>query len=96
MATSTVTLIPFVRNPTAVPPFQQIVTLDGQNYLLAVAWNIYRGDWYITLANQNGGVVLNQPLIGSPQDQDIPLAPGMFVTSTIVYRVGTGNFEITP
>lgn len=90
------TTIAFVPNATTAPPFSALVTLDGQSYNLVVAWNLYRGDWYFTLYDQNGQVVVNQPLIGSPPDYDIPLAPGLFSTSTLVYRIETGNFEVRP
>lgn len=90
------TIIPFTPNATTAPPFSALLTLDGQSYGLAVAWNIVRGDWYFSLTDQGGNLVVNQPLIGSPPDSDIYLAPGFFKTSTLVYRAATGNFEIGP
>jgi hypothetical protein len=91
-----VTTIPFLPNNASSPPFQATVTLDGISYSLIAMWNLYRPGWYISLADQNGNLVLNQPLIGSPPGRDIPLAPGLFTTSTFLYRVSTGNFEIGP
>jgi hypothetical protein len=91
-----VTTIPFVPNNAIAPPFAALVTLDGKSYSLVAMWNLYRGDWYVSLTDQSGNLVVNQPLIGSPPGTDILLAPGIFTTSTLVYRVSTGNFEQTP
>lgn len=90
------TVIPFTPNPTTAPPYSTLVTLDGQSYSLVVAWNLYRGDWYFSLTDQGGNLVVNQPLIASPPDSDIYLAPGLFTASTLVYRAATGNFEVGP
>lgn len=90
------TTVPFQPNATTAPPFAAIVTLNGQPYTLAVAWNIYRGDWYMSLTDQSGNLLINQPLIGSPPGADIYLAWGLIGSSTLVYRVSTGNFEIGP
>lgn len=90
------TTIPFLPSPTNTPPFTTLVTLDGNAYTLTATWNIYRGDWYITLTDGSGNTIVNQPLIGSPPNANIYLAPGIFQTSTLVYRESTGNFEQTP
>ncbi len=90
------TIIPFAPSDNAAPPFAVSVTLDNVTYSLTAAWNIYRGDWYITLADQSGNILITQPLIGSPPGSNIYLAPSCFQTSTLVYRVATGNFEIGP
>lgn len=90
------TTVPFQPNSTNAPPFSTLLTLDGQAYTFAVAWNLYAGRWYFSLTDQSGNLLVNQPLIGSPPDADIYLAPGMFTTSTLVYRVATNNLEIGP
>lgn len=90
------TTILFDPSPTSSPPFQVSVTLDGVPYSFAAMWNFYRQGWYFSLTNQAGNIIVNQPLIGSPPDSDIYLAPGMFMTSTLVYRVSTGNIEVGP
>lgn len=90
------TIIAFNPSPVASPPFQANVTLDGTTYSFVAMWNFYRQDWYFSLTDQTGNLIVNQPLIGSPTDTDIPLAPGMFTNSKLVYRVNTGNLEITP
>jgi hypothetical protein len=91
-----VTTILFTPSNTASPPFQVPVTLDGVGYSLATMWSFYRGDWYVSLSDQNGNIVVNQPLIGSPANASIFLFPGFFMTSTVLYRVSTGQFEIGP
>jgi hypothetical protein len=90
------TTIPFVVNNSAAPPFQAIVTLDGASYSLTTAWSMYRKGWYYTLTDQNGNVIITAPLIGSPPNATIYLAPGLFTTSTLAYRSGTNNFEVGP
>jgi hypothetical protein len=90
------TTIAFVPNNSVAPPFSAIVTLDGAAYHLTVAWNFYRGDWLVSLADQNGNRVMTMPLVASPQGANIFLFPGVFQTSTILYRESTGNFEIGP
>ena len=90
------TLVPFLPSNVASPPFQATVTLDGTQYSLTATWNVYRGDWYFTITDQSGNVTFNGALIASPPDYDIYLAPGIFTTSTILYRDSTGNFEINP
>jgi hypothetical protein len=90
------TTIAFAPSNTSAPPFQTTVTLDGNTYGLSVAWNIAGQRWYCTLADQYGDLVYSAALAGSPPGYDIPMAPGMFQTSTLLYRSGTGNFEVSP
>jgi hypothetical protein len=93
--TTTLTLIPFLPRTNASPPFSAVVTLDGTAYTMIVMWNFYRGDWYFLLTDEAGNIVVNQPLIGSPPNANMYLAPGLFAFSKILYRATTGNFEIT-
>jgi hypothetical protein len=86
---------PFLPTNASTPPFQAQVILDGNPYNLETRWNIYRGDWYVSLVDQSGSIVCNQPLIGSPPNANNLLFPGLFKTSTILYRPSTGNFEVT-
>jgi hypothetical protein len=97
------TTIPFTPNPTTAPPFSAIVTLNGQPYTLATAWNMYRTGcapitegWYMSLTDQNGNLLINQPLIGSPPNANIYLAWGLIGASTLVFRVSTNSFEVGP
>jgi hypothetical protein len=90
------TLIPVTLNNTISPPFSAIFTLDGVAYSGAMVWNISAQRYYFQLTDQSGNVIWNGALIGSPLGTDIPLAPGIFTTSTIVFREDTGNFEVNP
>jgi hypothetical protein len=90
------TLIPFTPNNNASPPFSQTVTLDNVSYSLNVTWNIAGQRWYAALQDQSSNVIWMGALIGSPLGFDILLAPGVFQTSTILFRADTGNFEISP
>lgn len=90
------TYIAFEPSDTTTPPFQATLTLDGAQYNFVGLWSQYRGDWYFQITDQSGNVVIMSALIGSPDNFDIDLAPGIFATSTLVYRASTGNLEITP
>ena len=90
------TIIPFTPSSTTNPPFSVVVILDGTSYTLAVMWNIYRQGWYMSLTDQSGNILINQPLIESPPDSNIYLAPGMFTASTLVFRESTQQFEVGP
>jgi len=90
------TTIAFAPNSQNAPPFSALVTLDGNSYSLVTMWNLYRKWWYVKLTDQSGNLIVNQPLIGSPPDADILLAPGIFVTSTLLFRVSTQQFEQNP
>ena len=89
------TIIPFQPANTS-PPFQTVVTLDGAQYALTVTWNVYGQRWYVTLTDDNGNIVWNGAMVGSPLTASIDLAPGIFTTSTILFREDTGNFEVNP
>ncbi|MFM0503969.1 phage baseplate plug family protein [Paraburkholderia caffeinilytica] len=90
------TVIPFAPSPTQTPPFQVTVTLDTVPYNLTAMWNFAAQRWYASLVSASGTVAWYGALVGSPLDYDIPLAPGIFTTSKIIYREDSGNFEITP
>ncbi len=90
------TTIAFAPNNSASPPFSTVFTLDGQNYNCVVGWNVYAQRWYFTLTDQAGTIYWTGPLIGSPMGSNILLAPGVFSTSTLLYRESTGQFEIEP
>jgi hypothetical protein len=90
------TTIPFSPSPTQSPPFQVPVTLDGVSYNLTAMWNFAAQRWYASLVNASGAVAWYGALVGSPLNYDIPLAPGIFTVSMILYREDSGNFEITP
>lgn len=90
------TYVAFAPSETAIPPFQATLTLDGASYNFVALWSQYRGDWYYQIIDQSGNVVIMAALIASPDSFDIKLAPGIFSTSTLVYRASTNNLEITP
>lgn len=89
------TVIQFLPDPGQSPPFSAIVTLDGVQYILACMWSVYRQDWYYSLTDQSGNIVIQAALIASPDGFDMPLALGIFKTSTIVFRDSTKSFEIS-
>ncbi|MGC9216169.1 phage baseplate plug family protein [Acidithiobacillus sp.] len=89
------TYIAFAPKSTGIP-WTANLTLDGQAYKARAAWNIVGQRWYLSLADASGTVVWYGPIIGSPMDYDILLAPGVFSASTLLYRADTGNFETVP
>lgn len=89
------TLISFAPNNSASPPFSATVTLDNVSYQLIVTWNIAGQRWYASLQDQSGVAIWTGALVGSPLGYDILLAPGIFQSSTLLYRADTGNFEVT-
>lgn len=90
------TLIPFTPSNANAPPFQTLLTLDGATAALACTWNIGAQRWYATISDTSGNLIWSGALVGSPPDSDILLAPGIFTTSTILFREDEGNFEVTP
>lgn len=90
------TYVPLTISPSAAPPWIGQFTLDGTSYQGILWWNFYAQRYYLSLAQQNQAPVWYGPLIGSPLDFDIYLAPGVFQTSTILYRDDSGQFEINP
>lgn len=90
------TSIAFNPSSSSTPPFQASITMDGSPYLLTVTWNLAGQRWYMTLTDQNGNIVWNGAMVGSPLTDNIYLAVGVFTTSTILYREDTGNIEINP
>lgn len=90
------TQIPFTPTNATAPPFSTVFTLDGNPYNAIATWNIAGQRWYLTLSDLAGNVIWNGPIIGSSLTYDIPLAPNIFTTSTLLYREDSGLFEITP
>ena len=90
------TTYPFVPNNAVSPPWSQQVTLDGNAYILSAYWSIFGQRWYLQLTTQDGTLVQFSPMIASPLDYDIPLFPGLFTTSTVIYRGDSGQVEIGP
>ena len=88
------TLIPF--NPSAYANFQFNPELDGVTYIGIVTWNLYGERYYINIYNNNGTLIVTNPLIASPDDYDINLVFGYFQTSKLVYRASSNSFEISP
>ena len=88
------TLFPFV--PSNVAPFQFQPTFDGAHYTCTIKQNFFGQRYYVFCTDLSGNPIFTRPLIGSPPTYNINLLAGYFVTSTMVYRVSTGNFEVDP
>lgn len=90
------TTIPFTPSNNSNPPFSVVVTLDNATYTVACTWNLAGQRWYLSITDQSGNNIWTGGMVGSPLGYDIPLAPGIFTSSTILYREDSNNFEITP
>jgi hypothetical protein len=90
------TIIPLTLNNTITPPFSYVFTLDSVSYTGSVIWSIVAQRWYFQLLDSNSSLVWYGPLIGSPLASEIYLAPGIFTSSTLLFREDTGNFEQSP
>ena len=88
------TLINF--NPSSTANFQFNPTLDGITYVAICTWNAYGQRSYISIYDNARNLIFSRPIIGSPNEADINLLFGYFTTSTLLYRVSSQNFEITP
>ncbi len=71
-------------------------TLDGGSYQLFAAWNVFGQRWYLSCSTAPGVLVFNIPMIASPDNGDINLLAGYFLSSKMVFRDTGRNFEITP
>jgi hypothetical protein len=87
------TYIPFA--PSSASNFQFQPTLDGQQYTAIVTWNLFGQRYYLNLYTTLNVLVLCVPLIGSPDNYSISMVSGHF-TSTLVYRVSSAQFEVSP
>lgn len=81
--------------PSQFANFQFSPTLDGISYTAICTWNIYAPRYYISIYDNNGTLIVTNPIVGSPDNFDINLVYGYF-QSTLVYRVSSNNFEISP
>jgi hypothetical protein len=83
--------IPFT--PASNSNFKFQCTLDGNQYIAIVNWNLAGERYYVNLYDTSQNLIFCLPLIGSPNFYNISLSNGYF-TDMLVYRVGSGNFEI--
>lgn len=83
-------------NPQSNQVLQFNPTLDGITYVAQCPFNIFGQRYYISIFDSFGNLIMNRPLTGSPDNFDINLLFGYFTSSTLVYRVSTGNIEVSP
>jgi hypothetical protein len=76
--------------------FQFNPTLDGVTYIAICTFNIYSQRYYISIYDSSRTLITYFPIVGSPDEADINLIFGYFITSTLIYRESTGNFEVSP
>ena len=83
-------------SPQSNVNFQFNPTLDGVTYIAICTWNICQGQYYISIFSTARNLIMIRPMTGSPDNFDINLLFGYFFTSTLVYRVSSGNIEVNP
>jgi hypothetical protein len=94
------TYVPF--NPAPGQPFSFLATFDGSEYQVVCTWALFGRRWvinvYSTLSAFGGTpqLIFEKPQISSPDNANINLLGGYFVTSTMVFRASTSSFEINP
>ena len=88
------TLVQF--KPSNFANFQFNPVLDGISYTAICTWNIYAPRYYINIYDNNGTLIVTNPIVASPDNFDIDLVFGYFKQSTLVYRASSNNFEISP
>lgn len=80
--------------PTPSAPFQFQTVLDGAQYTVTVTYNVFGQRYYVNLYTVQGALVLSTPMVGSPDEFDLPLTQNKFV-STILFRKSKNRFEIS-
>ena len=91
----------FTFNPSPYAPFQFQPTLDGQVYNVVCTWNAGGQRYYFNIYDLSGNLICSLPIVGSPPAgssafADINLIGSYFTTSTLVYRVSSNSFEVSP
>ena len=81
--------------PSATANFQFIATLDGSPCTIVCTWSAYGQRYYFNVYDMQQNILLSRPLTGSPDNYSINLLAGVFITSSIVYRVSSNNIELT-
>lgn len=89
---SAITYVPFTPSATANFTFQ--ATFDAKTYNIIVTWNQFGLRYYINVYDSLQNLKVSLPVIGSPDNYDISMTKGYFTTS-LIYRVSSGNFEIS-
>ncbi len=82
--------------PTSAAAFQFPATLDGDNYICVVTWNLCALRWYLNIYTITGTLIVARALIASPPGFSINLVFGYFVTSTMVFDDATQTFTVLP
>lgn len=82
--------------PSNQEPFSFQATLDGSTYFVVVTWSLFGRRFYVNIYSLSNNLIVSLPMIGSPLEVGINLLAGYFKTSTLVWRVQNGQFEVSP
>jgi hypothetical protein len=80
-------------SPSSNSNFTFEADLDGQTYTLTARWSLYGERYYLMITDLSGNVLLNIPMVASPNNYDISLTAGYFTTK-VIYREGSNQIEI--
>lgn len=84
----------FTPSAQSSPPFQFAPSVGGVDYIVTTTWNVFGQRWYLNIYDSNGNRLKTAPMISSPVDSDILIAPSIFGSNgSLVYRESSNNFE---
>jgi hypothetical protein len=82
--------------PTNAGAFQFGATLDGNNYICVVTWNVYAQRWYLNIYTTTGALIVCRALIACNPAYPINLVFGYFFTSTMIFDDASQSFAVVP
>lgn len=82
--------------PSVTQNFTFQPTLDGAVHNIIITWSLFGQRWLVNCYDLSNNLIFARPLRSSPVGTDINIAAGYFTTSTLIYREGTRNFEVSP
>lgn len=85
----------FKFQPSSTGNFQFNPVLDGTAYIAVCTYNSYSPRYYINIYDNGRNLIMTRPIVGSPDDSDINMLFGYF-NSTMIYRVSSNQFEVSP
>ena len=80
--------------PDGKTPFRFQATVGGNKLFASVPYNQYSRRYYLKLTDSSWNTVSFTPLIASPDEYDINLAPG-YPGGSLIFRESSNQFEVT-
>ena len=86
-------IYPFAWSNNQNSRFQFSPVIDGITYFVYVGYLDNLERFYVELQGANGEVLCNQPLIASPDNDDLQLFSTLNFTDNLIYRASSKSFE---